>query len=136
MNQRRVSEEPKSSEALASGRPVVFLWEEGWDEQTPLLAKVLVFLNIGDQSPIFFPYFSEEIWAALHLIGKHRALYSHVYLLFPKGNCSKEIRSRIAQELPDGIPYEIYEIDKADKGRFFRRTSSWDLAERREGISR
>ncbi len=134
MYQRRVAEKPDSSETLIPGRPVVFLWKEGWDERTPILAEVFKFLDISDQSPCFFPYFSEDIWEVFPLISEYRELYSHVYLLFSKGDCNKEIHSRIAQKLPDGMSYEIYEIDETDKGRFFRRTSSWDLAGERARV--
>lgn len=129
MNQEHVVEKDD-----APGRPVVFLWKEGWDEKTPALEDMLRFLNLGDQSPIFFQYFSEEIWVALHSIGEYRELYSHAYFLFPAGDCRQRILDRIVQELPDDMPYEVYEVDETDMGRFFRRASSWDLAEEKEGV--
>lgn len=135
MHQRRVAEKPDSSGAPIPGRPVVFLWKEGWDEQTPALEKVLEFLNISDQSPYFFPYFSEGIsWGVFRSIGKYRELYSCVYVLFPAGDCRQRILDRIAQELPADMPYEVYEVDESDMGRFFWRASSWDLAEEKEGV--
>lgn len=124
MHQRRAAEKPDSSGAPIPGRPVVFFWKEGWDERTPILEEVLEFLNIGKQDPIFFRYFSKDIWGVFTAIGEYRGFYSRVYFLFPMGVCSQGILDRIAQELPDGMHYEIYEIDEADKGRFFRRTSS------------
>lgn len=107
---------------------VVFLGKHSWQGGSFILRPLLLFVNPdNDKNLCFFTSLMGNMSEFLSLVKECRNLYSRVYFLFPKGACSEEMLRKIDCDLPRGLPYEVFEIDECDRGRFFRRGSWWDL---------